>query len=86
MTPFEKQKNDEMKGLVKFPKVSHEGYRLYYWQYSLVVAKMNLGLMKSGMKVRGIRLKDYRAFFGLKSRSTKGCYEEIGIIVNNTTK
>ena len=86
MTPFEKQKNDEMKGLVKYPAVSVGEKRVYYWQYNLSVAKFNLGLMKSGMKVKGMRLKDYKTFFGIKGRSAKDCYEELEIIVNNNTK
>jgi len=76
-TPFDNDVISEIKGLQKFPSVTVGDKKIYHWQYNMSVCKFNLGLMAKGMQVRGTKLKDFKAYYGLKGKSAKDCFTEL---------
>lgn len=53
--------------------------------YQLVSHKFVLNLMSRGIKCK-TKLKDIKDYYGLKSRTAKGCLEELRIITQNYKK
>lgn len=76
LTPFEQALTDAQDGKLKTPVVIYHGRNIDPFKYQLAVHKFNLGIMKSGMQCRGIKLKDLKSYYGLKGRSAKDCYAD----------
>jgi hypothetical protein len=79
MKTFEEVKNAINEGTIKAPNVMYGGNEIPYTSYQLAMAKFNLGILSSGMLMRGVKLKDLKSYFGLKGRSARDCYEEFCI-------
>ena len=76
MTPFEQAVAQKQSGLIQTPVVYYEKGTIDYFNYQLAVHKYNLGIMKMGMQVRGMRLKDLKQYYGLKGRTAEQCLAE----------
>jgi hypothetical protein len=80
MTQFETAVQQVRAGTLRTPSVNYEGKNVDYFGYQLAVHKYNLGLMAKGLHFRGIKLKDIKAYYGLKGRTAADClpqYEKI---------
>jgi hypothetical protein len=71
MTKFEQAIASAKAGTLKTPSVSYGGNDVDYFWYQLSVHKSILNLMAIGMKVRGIKLKDIKDYYGLRGNSAK---------------
>lgn len=80
MTPFELAIQQAEAGTLNTPSVNYEGKNVDYFSYQLAVHKYNLSLMAKGLCFRGIKLKELKAYYGLKGRTAADClpqYEEL---------
>ena len=82
-TPFEKAVESVLNGTLNVPSVSYSGSKIPYFKYQLAVHHFNLKIMSSGMKCRGIILKDLKAYYGLKGRSASECLVQFEEVMNN---
>jgi len=73
MTKFEQAVLQVEAGQVKAPEVSTGQGRINYFQYQLAVHHFNLKLMSKGIQSRGIKLKDLKAYYGLKGKTAADC-------------
>jgi hypothetical protein len=71
MTKFEQAIAAAKAGTLDTPSVSYGGSNVDYFGYQLAVHKYNLRIMAIGMKVRGIKLKDIKDYYGLRGSSAK---------------
>ena len=69
MSKFEEAIASAKAGTLKTPSVSYGGNDVDYFWYQLSVHKYNLSLMAIGMKVRGVKLKDIKDYYGLRGSS-----------------
>lgn len=76
LTPFEEALNAASAGELKTPVVTYEGRNIDPFKYQLAVHKFQLGIMKSGMQMRGVKLKDLKWYYGLKGRSAADVHAE----------
>ena len=71
---FYKQLDQHNEGTAKTISVNCKDWPL--WLYNLTLHKRDLGLFAKGLKItRHFKLKDYKAFYGLKGKSGKDCYQ-----------
>lgn len=82
MKTYEEVKKGIEEGTVKAPKVMYGNGEIEFTKYQLSVHKFNLGIMASGMTCRGVKLKDLKAYYGLKGKSAKDCYSEFRLKFN----
>jgi hypothetical protein len=83
MTNFEKAVEAAKNGNLKTPSVSMGNKQIDYFGYQLANHKFALGILASGMKIRNVRLKDIKDYYGLKGKSAKECKEEFEVIITN---
>jgi hypothetical protein len=76
-TPFEQQAIDIIQGKTKAPSVHYEGKEIPFTFYQINVHLYQLKLMAKGIKFRGILLKDFKHFYGLKGKTAKICLQEL---------
>ena len=80
MTQFETAVQQARAGELSTPTVSMSNGNVDYFWYQLSVHHYNLKLMSKGIMSRGVKLKDLKAYYGLKGRSAGDClsqYEKI---------
>jgi hypothetical protein len=73
MTKFEQAVLQVESGTLQAPSVNYEGKKVDYFGYQLAVHHFNLKLMSKGIQSRGIKLKDLKAYYGLKGRTAVDC-------------
>jgi hypothetical protein len=73
MTQFEQALQAVELGTLSTPTVSTSKGDIDYFGYQLAVHHFNLKIMSRGMTCRGIRLKDLKAYYGLKGKSAADC-------------
>jgi hypothetical protein len=73
MTPFEQAQQNVKDGTLRIPLVSTANGNIDYFGYQLTVHKYNLSIMSKGMTCRGVKLKDLKAYYGLKGRTAADC-------------
>ena len=87
MTPFELAQKQVAEGLLKTPSVSmgtdNGSKSVDYFGYQLSVHHFNMKLMARGMKFRGIKFTDIKAYYGLKGRSASDCLAQFEQIMND---
>jgi hypothetical protein len=76
-TPFEEQAIGIIEGRIKAPSVHFEGKEIPFTFYQINVHLSQLSLMAKGIKFRGMQLRHFKDFYGLKGRSAKACKEEL---------
>ena len=83
MTLFEKAVFDAKNGDVTTPIVSQGDRNIDFFGYQLAVCKGQLQLMSIGMKFRNVKLKNIKAYYGLKGKTAKDCLPELEVIAYN---
>ena len=83
MTQFEQALQAAEKGTLSTPTVSTSYGNVDYFGYQLAVHLFNLRILASGMLCRGVKLKDLKAYYGLKGKSAKECVTQFEAIVDN---
>jgi hypothetical protein len=73
---YEETKQAIENGELKAPKVYQGESEIKFTEYQLAVHKFNLQIMASGMQMKGLKLKDLKAYYDLKGKSAKDCYNE----------
>ena len=73
MTQFEQAVQQAKAGQLETPVVFSGKGEIDYFGYQLAVHKFNLSLMAKGIGSRGVKLKDLKAYYGLKGRTAKEC-------------
>ena len=73
MTKFEQAVLAVESGTLKTPTVATSEGNIDYFGYQLAVHHFNLKLMSKGIQSRGIKLKDLKAYYGLKGRTAADC-------------
>jgi len=76
MTQFEQAVLQVEAEKLKTPEVTYGGKKIDYFGYQLAVHKFNLSIMANGMQCRGVKLKDLKAYYGLKGRSASECLRQ----------
>lgn len=80
MTPFQQALQQVEAGQLRTPSVSAGTGQVDYFQYQLAVHHFNLKIMSRGMRVRGLKLKDLKNYYGLKGKTATEClaqFEEL---------
>lgn len=80
MTKFEQALAQIKEGKLNTPSVSMGGKQIDYMGYQLANHQFALKIMSSGMKMRNMKLKDIKDYYGLKGKSAKECLEEFKVI------
>lgn len=73
MTKFEQAVLAVENGTLQTPTVATSEGNIDYFGYQLAVHHFNLKLMSKGIQSRGIKLKDLKAYYGLKGRTAADC-------------
>lgn len=73
MTNFEKAVAQAKEGNLQTPSVSYGNKQIDYFGYQLATHHFNLKIMANGMTFKGVRLKDLKAYYGLKGRTAADC-------------
>lgn len=79
---YEETKQAIENGEVKAPIVHYGNGKIEFTKYQLAVHKFNLGIMASGMQMKGLKLKDLKAYYGLNGKTAKDCYNEFRLKFN----
>ncbi len=80
MTQFEQALAAAKAGQLQTPSVSHGKDQVDYFGYQLSVHKFNLRILAAGMKLRGLKLKDLKDYYGLKGKTAKECIPQFEAI------
>ena len=72
-TPFEQAIEKIQSGELKTPSVSTSKGSIDYIHYQLAVHKYQLSLLSKGIHSRGIKLKDFKNYYGLTGRTASDC-------------
>jgi hypothetical protein len=81
MTQFETAVAQAKAGELKTPSVSTSNGSVDYFWYQLSVHHYNLKLMSKGIMSRGVKLKDLKAYYGLKGRSAGDCLSQYEMLI-----
>ena len=81
MTQFEQALQAAEMGTLSTPTVSTSKGNIDYFGYQLTVHHFNLKIMSKGMLCRGVKLKDLKAYYGLKGRSAGDCLAQFEMLV-----
>lgn len=81
MTQFEQALVQAKAGQLRTPVVMTEKGIVDYFGYQLAVHKFNLSLMAKGIGCRGVKLKDLKAYYGLKGRTAGDCLPQFEALV-----
>ena len=76
MTQFEEAVLAVEDHRLQTPSVNYQGKNVDYFNYQLAVHHFNLKLMAKGMQCRGIKLRDLKAYYGLKGRTAADCLSQ----------
>jgi hypothetical protein len=80
MTQFEQALAAAKAGQLQTPSVNYEGQQLNFFSYQLAVHKHSLRILAAGMKMRSVKLKDLKNYYGLKGRTAKDCMPQFEAI------
>lgn len=83
MTQFEQAVLQVEAEQLQAPEVSYGGKKVDYFNYQLSVHLFNLKIMSKGMQCRGIKLKDLKAYYGLKGRTAADCLPQFEAIMES---
>lgn len=83
MTQFEQAIEAVKNGTIQTPVVSMGKKRIAYFWYQLINHHFYMKIFAAGMTSRQAKLKDYKAYYGLKGRSAKDCLVEFEKIMND---
>lgn len=86
MTTFEQAVLKARNGSLQTPIVTMGKKQIDYFGYQLANHKFALSIMSSGLKVRNLKLKDLKGYYGLKGKSAKDCLTEFNVILENYKK
>lgn len=81
MTQFEMAVAQAEMGTLELPSVQYGSNPIDYFWYQLRVHHFNLKLMAKGLKFRGVKLSDMKAYYGLKGRSAADCLPQFEQII-----
>jgi hypothetical protein len=81
MTQFETAVLQAKAGELKTPTVSTSNGNVDYFWYQLSVHHYNLKLMSKGILSRNVKLKDLKAYYGLKGRSAGDCLNQYEMLI-----
>jgi len=81
-TPFEEDFNGWITGTKRFPTVTTVGEagtskEIPFVLYAITIHLSQLKLMRSGLKFKGIKLQDFKKYYGLKGKDCRLCYTEL---------
>ena len=80
MTHFEKAVQEYKAGKLKTPNVMMEGKQLDPFKFQLANHRFAFRILMSGMKMKNVRLKDLKEYYGLKGRTAKDCFPQFDAI------
>ena len=83
MTQFEQAVLQVEAEQLQTPEVSYGGKKIDYFGYQLSVHLFNLKIMSKGMQCRGVKLKDLKAYYGLKGRTAADCLAQFEAIMES---
>ena len=83
MTQFEQAIEAVKNGTLQAPSVSNGSKQVDYFWYQLCSHHFYMKIFAAGMTSRAAKLKDYKAYYGLKGRSAKDCLVEFEKIMND---
>jgi len=81
MTQFEQALQAVEMGTLSTPTVSTSKGNVDYFGYQLAVHHFNLKIMSKGMTCRGVKLKDLKAYYGLKGKSAGDCLAQFEMLL-----
>lgn len=81
MTQFEQALQQAKAGQLQTPTVGTSQGNVDYFGYQLAVHKFNLSLMAKGIGCRGVKLKDLKAYYGLKGRTAGDCLPQFEMLM-----
>lgn len=81
MTQFQQALQQVEAKQLQTPEVTYAGKKVDYFGYQLAVHHFNLKIMSKGMQCRGIKLKDLKAYYGLKGRTAADCLAQFEAIL-----
>lgn len=84
-TKFELAQEQVKNGTLTAPEVSYGAKKIDYFGYQLATHKFQLGILKSGMSMRGVKLRDLKDYYGLTGKSASDCYDQFTVIFDNYT-
>ena len=80
MTQFEKAVTEFKAGNLQTPNVSYEGKQIDPFKFQLANHRFTFRMLMAGMKMKNIRLKDLKEYYGLKGKTAKDCFEQFEAI------
>jgi hypothetical protein len=83
MTQFEQAVAQAKEGSLQTPSVSMGKKQIDYFGFQLANHQFALKIMASGMKMRNVKLKDLKTYYGLKGKSAQECLEQFNVIYKN---
>lgn len=83
MTQFEQALQAAEMGTLSTPTVSTSKGNVDYFGYQLAVHEFNLKIMAKGMTSRAFRLKDFKAYYGLKGRTAADCLPQFQALIES---
>ena len=83
MTQFQQALQQVEAKQLQTPEVSYGGKKVDYFGYQLSVHLFNLKIMSKGMQCRGVKLKDLKAYYGLKGRTAADCLPQFEALIEN---
>lgn len=83
MTQFEQALQAVEMGTLSTPTVSTSKGNVDYFGYQLAVHLFNLRIMAGGMSCRGVKLKDLKAYYGLKGKSAGDCLTQFETLLQD---
>lgn len=81
MTKFEQAVMQAEAGTLQLPSVHYGKNPIDYFFYQLNVHLFNLRLMSKGIKFRGIKLADMKAYYGFTGRSAADCLPQMEALI-----
>jgi len=76
MTKFEQALQQVRNGELKTPSVSMGKKDIDYIGYQLTAHRHTLKILSLGMKMKGVKLKDLKDYYGLKGKTAADCLPE----------
>lgn len=83
MTKFQQAIENVKNGTLTPPSVFNGKQAVDYFWYQLCSNHFYMKIFAKGMTSRAVKLKDYKAYYGLKGRSAKDCLVEFEKIMND---
>lgn len=81
MTKFEQAVMQAEAGTLQLPSVQYGNNPIDYFFYQLSVHQFHLRLASKGIKSRGFKLADLKAYYGLKGRTAADCLPQMDALI-----